>query len=509
MGRQFFIRVGLPSAMALAAMLVAANRPASAQNDAEAQSVRVVNVSRGDVIRIEDGGPERVVMLYGVTCPDPHTPVGARAKAFTENQIGGSEVTATVRFRQPSVDYVEVRLGDGRVLNHQLLLAGLGRLDTLSAGGDEAYAALQEQAQTAGAGVWTREPEEAGGDGVVTEVIAVRDPEELPVERFKRVKELQAEVDFAVALEHWRNLSDEQKAEIQGSLQQRVETQTVRAEEDVEASLEELNAVGRELAEVEAQIEAKQVELEELGPLAEEEAVLDLYAEDPELVRLERDLSDARAATEIAIDRYGGNSTTYYRTMEDEDIAEQLVIERRQLLAVEEQRLRNQFAARRNLVAQELELLQEGYAEIQRRYDALATDYNRAVAGVETRTARGDVRLTQLQRLQQAEEAGFDANLKTQQIGIWRGTGPSETPAFDVTRDVWVLDYDAGPDAGNGELQISVLRESDNAVIRQIIDRTLPHRSFETLTEQGGIYLRIGAPEDLSWTITATGYARE
>lgn len=477
--------------------------------DGPVENVKVVNVSRGDVLRVADGGPERVVMLYGVTSPDPNTPIGAQAKKFTQDRIGDRTVPMTVRYRQPGVDYVEIELDDGKLLNHQLLLAGLGKLDTLSASGDDAYAALEDTAKAEETGLWRPSEDLVADESVETRVIAIEDSSELPVERFKRVKELERDVEFAVALEHWKGLTDAQKTAIQNAIQERARVRTTRAEATLQDTAAELDVVSGEVAKLEAQVEAKEEELSELGPAEEEQAVLDLYAQDPELVRLEQRLADAQAATEIAVRDYGGTSTTYYRAIDDEDIAEQLVVERRQLLAAEEQDLRAQFEARRDLLQQELLTLQQGMDELLNDYNAVETDYTRASAGVDTRTATADASLSMLQQLEQAVAQGFEPDLKQQRIGIWKGQGPSETPAFDVNYDVWVLDYDAGAATGERQLQITVLRESDNAVVRQIVDNDLRHRSFTTLTERGGVYLRISAPDDLAWTVTATGYARD
>lgn len=488
--------------------------PAGGQDDqtSNTQTVQVVNVSRGDVLRIADGDDERVVMLYGVTSPEPHTPVGAQAKKLTQQLIGDRSVDVSVRFQQPSVDYVEVHLDDGRVLNHQLLLAGLGKLDAVTAIGDETYAALEERARADEIGVW--KPEEETAEGVEGEAEAVtltdKDPDLTPSERFRQLKELEQEVEFAVALEHWRGLTEAQKASVRESAVERAAIRADRAEEDYQTLAEEYETVSGELARIEAEIEAKQTELEEYGPLALQEAILELYEADPHLVGLEQDLTQAEEAAAIAMNDFGGGSTQYLDALGDIDSAEDLVEAQRQALALEEEDLRLRFAQKRELIENELDVLQAGRQDILQEFNTMETEFNNAAAALDIRDQQRSQNLATLEALEEAAaNENYESGLEKQEIAAWKGTGDAETPVFEVKRDLWVLDYDAGDSAGERALQMTVRRVSDDAVVRQIVDNGPLHQSFVVLKERGSLYVEVIAPPDVSWEITATGYARE
>ncbi|MCL4809462.1 MAG: thermonuclease family protein, partial [Thermoanaerobaculia bacterium] len=110
---------------------------------------RVVGVSDGDSITVLDGTTRVKVRLNGIDCPERRQPFGARAKQLTSELAFGK--TVTVRpFGKDRYGRVlgEVVLPDGRVLNEELVAAGMAwHYKRYSK--DERLARLERQARRA------------------------------------------------------------------------------------------------------------------------------------------------------------------------------------------------------------------------------------------------------------------------------------------------------------------------------------------------------------------------
>src|SRR5438093_4479286 len=141
----------------LSAVLIVVLLPAVAIADFAG---RVVGVTDGDTIKVLHNGMAEKIRLHGIDCPEKAQPFGTKAKQFTSQLVFGKEVTVkdygldNIRFKRT---LGEIVLPDGRVVNQELLKAGLAwwyrkyvpnRLD---------LAALEEEARTARRGLW-REP---------------------------------------------------------------------------------------------------------------------------------------------------------------------------------------------------------------------------------------------------------------------------------------------------------------------------------------------------------------
>lgn len=116
---------------------------------------RVVGVSDGDSITVLDGTTRVKVRLKGIDCPERRQPFGARAKQLTSELAFGK--TVTVRpFGKDRYGRVlgEVVLPDGRVLNEELVAAGMAWHYTRYSK-DRTLARLERQARRARVGVWS------------------------------------------------------------------------------------------------------------------------------------------------------------------------------------------------------------------------------------------------------------------------------------------------------------------------------------------------------------------
>ena len=116
---------------------------------------RVVGVSDGDTITVLEGTTQAKVRLNGIDCPEKRQAFGARAKQLTSKLAFGK--TVTVRpFGSDRYGRTlgEVVLPDGRVLNHELVAAGMAWHYTQYSK-DETLARLERQARETRVGLWS------------------------------------------------------------------------------------------------------------------------------------------------------------------------------------------------------------------------------------------------------------------------------------------------------------------------------------------------------------------
>lgn len=123
--------------------------------DAGVPAGRVVRILDGDTIEVLLGGRAARVRLYGVDCPEAGQPYAAAARRFTGELCFGRRVT----LRSFGSDrygrlLAEVILPDGRILNHELLRAGLAWWYREYAPHQSGLAALEAGAREARRGLW-------------------------------------------------------------------------------------------------------------------------------------------------------------------------------------------------------------------------------------------------------------------------------------------------------------------------------------------------------------------
>jgi endonuclease YncB( thermonuclease family) len=116
---------------------------------------KVVGVSDGDTMTVLDGTTRVRVRLNGIDCPEKGQAFGTRAKKLTSELAFGGMVTVRP-FGKDRYDRLlgEVVLPDGRVLNEELVAAGMAWHDTRYSK-DATLANLEREARRAGLGVWS------------------------------------------------------------------------------------------------------------------------------------------------------------------------------------------------------------------------------------------------------------------------------------------------------------------------------------------------------------------
>ena len=138
----------------LSAVLIVVLLPAAAIADFAG---RVVGISDGDTIKVMHNGKAEKIRLYGIDCPEKGQPYGTKAKQFTSQLVFGKEVTVkdygldNNRFKRT---LGEIVLPDGRVVNEELLRAGLAWWYRKYVPNRVDLAAFEEEARTAKRGLW-------------------------------------------------------------------------------------------------------------------------------------------------------------------------------------------------------------------------------------------------------------------------------------------------------------------------------------------------------------------
>ncbi|TAJ10053.1 MAG: hypothetical protein EPO61_04885 [Nitrospirae bacterium] len=113
----------------------------------------VVNVTDGDTLTVMREGMARPVQLAGIDCPELKQPYGKQAKRHAAQLALNQEVT--VKEEGPGTEGLagSVTLPDGRVLNQELVRAGLCWWARRYQG-DDALPLLEAEAHAAQRGLW-------------------------------------------------------------------------------------------------------------------------------------------------------------------------------------------------------------------------------------------------------------------------------------------------------------------------------------------------------------------
>ncbi len=124
---------------------------------AETISGKVVSIADGDTITVLLDETQIKVRFHGIDCPESKQDFGTAAKNFTAEQCFEQVVTVVVTDTDRYGRKVGlVILDDGRVLNHELVAAGLAHWYRDYAPHDDTLKTLEAEAKAAKRGVWSR-----------------------------------------------------------------------------------------------------------------------------------------------------------------------------------------------------------------------------------------------------------------------------------------------------------------------------------------------------------------
>ncbi len=132
-------------------------RESSVGRDQRKNTLKVVGVTDGDTITVLKADKSQLkIRLHGVDAPESHQAFGTKAKQFVSEACFGEEVQLQVFDTDRYGRLVgNVTLLDGRILNHELVKAGMAWWYEQYAKDDEILKALQSQAQAARIGIWS------------------------------------------------------------------------------------------------------------------------------------------------------------------------------------------------------------------------------------------------------------------------------------------------------------------------------------------------------------------
>ncbi|MBX3180711.1 MAG: thermonuclease family protein [Candidatus Hydrogenedentes bacterium] len=124
---------------------------------AETLTGEVVSIADGDTVTVLRAEEQVKVRLHGVDAPESGQDFGRAARDYVAERCFRKEVTVFVTDTDRYGRKVGVViLKDGRVLNHELVAAGLAHWYARYAPEDEALRRLQEEARAARRGLWSR-----------------------------------------------------------------------------------------------------------------------------------------------------------------------------------------------------------------------------------------------------------------------------------------------------------------------------------------------------------------
>ena len=144
----------LAGALAVCALLAICPAPATPAS-VEEVSGKVIGVTDGDTIEVLVDRTPMKVRLQGIDAPEQGQDYGQRAKHFVSAQCFGKPVVVSVLGKDRYGRVLgDVALSDGRVLNHEIVQAGLAWWYQQYAPRDDLLRRLQEEARTAKRGLW-------------------------------------------------------------------------------------------------------------------------------------------------------------------------------------------------------------------------------------------------------------------------------------------------------------------------------------------------------------------
>lgn len=172
--------------------------------------VSEASVLTPETVRLKTSDGIDIYFLYGVSSLGSSSRTQGEAKQFISDRINPRKAKFYLVASKGGLHYVRVESESGEVLNEELLLKGLIKLDVLSAGTDERYGQLQQQAKNAKTGLWRQEhgvsevSQESGDEPAKSET-------RLDSEAFLLKRELTELAEFEAAYVKWSRLSEEQR----------------------------------------------------------------------------------------------------------------------------------------------------------------------------------------------------------------------------------------------------------------------------------------------------------
>lgn len=118
-------------------------------------SGKVVGLADGDTITVLAGKTQVKIRLAGIDCPEKTQAFGTKARQYASSQTFGKTVSVKpIEKDRYGRTVAQIVLDDGRVLNHELVRAGLAWWYREYAPNDATLKALEDEARAAKRGLW-------------------------------------------------------------------------------------------------------------------------------------------------------------------------------------------------------------------------------------------------------------------------------------------------------------------------------------------------------------------
>jgi micrococcal nuclease len=117
-------------------------------------SAPVTKISDGNTIQVLHEGVSKRIRLFGIDCPEIDQPFGTTAKKFISDLALGKTVKVRVRDVDHQRVVADITLPDARMLNQELVRAGLAWWYGITSKADAELHRLEIEARVAKRGLW-------------------------------------------------------------------------------------------------------------------------------------------------------------------------------------------------------------------------------------------------------------------------------------------------------------------------------------------------------------------
>lgn len=129
----------------------------SASASSESELVKVVDIKTANFIKVERDGDLATVRLHGISCPKVDENLQKEASRFTREQVKEKLIVVDEMKRLGEKSFSGlVVLSDGRVLNEELITAGMCAWDRKAAPDLDEFGLAENLAKEKGLGIWQR-----------------------------------------------------------------------------------------------------------------------------------------------------------------------------------------------------------------------------------------------------------------------------------------------------------------------------------------------------------------
>lgn len=448
--------------------------------DAETFSAKVVSVVKPDIIKVSQDGKERILVLYGVESPYD---ISARAKEYVSSRIRGETLNFELVMEKPGLTYVDVLLPDGTSLNETLLSLGLATVEKLSAGDDEVYRQLEDDAKARKVGVW--------GDSDNAEPVSVEPNEESILdaressEEFLARKEFETLAQFEGEFVKWALFSDDERKRIRASIEGRNAraSGSARALEksrsnNVSSLRNQQSNIGSSIARERAEQAANVADAYDDFDLGWNTRMLNAFVEDRN------------------VDAFQGNN---YSASINQRLANKYSLKASADLA----RVNREASAISAAHERNIQSGQRSLSEVNKALREQNSRLRLNAAMVARQSQRAASSIGRLNSLDAALAEEYVPVLKVRTAGSWNGDASETTPPFEVSTPLMRMDWYVARGSRQSKINIGLYDAKDDKLRAAAIFKKPPHQSFLFVDGPGEYYIKINVEGQVRYLVEA------